>query len=235
MPCLSWDTYFIHWLNLRNFKIDVIMKPPLVILFVILFTFHNGLIAQKGSEGVYLSADHFIMRKVSYPNDRPGKKYQLLFNEFSRPASIKIITDDTTVTLAKDEIFGYRDKTGTNYRFYKKAVFEILNPAEHILLYKNAAGGGSLKDKTLVTTYYFSETAASPIYPLTKHYLSVIFAKEVQFVDLLNLYFRFDDELTVYDSVKKIYFLNDIYKESKLENEQKRGKINEYDTKCSIF
>lgn len=211
------------------------MKHPLVIFFVFLFTFNNGLIAQKESEGVYLSADHFIKRKLSYSNDRPGNKYQLLINDFSNPASIKIISSDTMITLAKDEIFGYRDKTGTNYRFYKKTVFEILNPNEHLLLYKNTVEGGSLKGKTLVTKCFFSETAASPIYPLTKYYLSVVFAKEVQFVDLLNIYFRFDEELTVYDSVKKIYFLNHIYQESKLENEQRLIKINEYDSKCSIF
>ena len=210
------------------------MKNPLL-LIAFLFAFNAGLNAQKESEGVYLSADNFINGKISYSNDMPGNKYQLRLNEFLNSASIKVITRDTTVTLAKDEIFGYRDKKGTNYRFYKKIVFEILNPAEHLLLYKNTAEEGSLKNKTLVTNYYFSETAGSPIYPLTKQYLSMVFSNDIQFVDLLNLYFHFDNELTAYDGANKIYFLNHIYQESKIENEQKRIKINEYESKCSIF
>jgi hypothetical protein len=202
---------------------------------ILLIGLSTGLIAQSECEGVFLSAMDFTNGKIAFANNHSGKKYQLRLNEFFNAASIKIIIGDSMITVAKDSIYGYHDKNGKSYRFYRKTVFEILNPAEHILLYKNTAEEGSLKNKTLVTNYYFSETAGSPIYPLTKQYLSMVFSNDIQFVDLLNLYFHFDNELTAYDGANKIYFLNHIYKESKLDNEQKRNKINEYESKCSIF
>jgi hypothetical protein len=59
--------------------------------------------------------------------------------------------------------------------------------------------------------------------------------KDVHFDELLDVYFHFDDELTAYDSINKTYFLNRVYEESKLESEEKHNKINEYESKCSIF
>ena len=212
-----------------------VMNNSLLILSVFIFSFNTGLIAQNESEGVYLSANNYTIGKVSYSNNCPGRKHQLCLNEFSNSSSISIKIGDSVITLAKDAIFGFRDKQGKNYRFYKKSVFEILNPAEQILLYKNSLEVGSPKSKTLVINYYFSENAASPIYPLTKHNLGIVFGNDVHFMELLNMYFHFDNELTVYDSLHKVYFLNCVFKESNLESEERRNKLNEYESKCSIF
>jgi hypothetical protein len=211
------------------------MKYSLFILSISLLSFHTGLIAQKAIEGVYLSANDFTNGKIAFSNDSPGKKYQLCMNEFSDAPSIKITLGVSVITLAKDSIFGYRDKKGTSYRFYKNDLLTILNPAEKILLYSKTSRVGSPRNINLVTNYYFSETAGSPIYALTKHNLSVVFGKDVHFMELLNMYFHFDSELTAYDSQHKVYFLNFVFNESKLESEESRNKINEYESKCSIF
>jgi len=211
------------------------MKNSLLMLSVFLFSFTTGLIAQKESEGVYLSADNFRNGKISFANERPDKKYQLRLNDFFNASSIKIITGVSVITLAKDSIFGFRDKNGKSYRFFRKTAFEILNPSEKILLYSNTSEIGSPRNRNPVTYYYFSQAAGSPIYPLTRHYLRMVFSNDFHFVELLNVYFHFDNELTAYDSLNKIYFLNRIYKESKLESEEKNNKINEYESKCSIF
>jgi len=204
-------------------------------LSILFFSFHTGLIAQKTIEGVYLSANDFINGKMAFSNDGPGNKYQLCLNEFFNASSIKITYGTSVITIAKDSIFGYRDKKGKSYRFYKKVVFEILNPLEKILLYSNTSEAGSPGNRVMVTSYYFSETAGSTIHPLTKLNLKIVFSKDVRFGEFLDLYFHFDDELTAYDSLHKVYFLNCVFNESKLESEERRNKINEYESKCAIF
>jgi hypothetical protein len=211
------------------------MKRSLLIFSIFFFSFHTGLLAQKESEGVYLSANDFTNGKISFVNDQAKKRYQLQLNEFFNTSSIKIIIGDSVITLHKDSIFGYRDKKNICYRFYKKAAFEILNPSEKILLYSNTSAVGIPKNNYRVTNYFFSVNARSPIYPLTIWNLKTVLYKDVHFHELVDVYFHYDNELTAYDSLNKIYFLNRIFEESNLEKEQKRIKINEYESKCSIF
>jgi len=211
------------------------MKRSLIFLSLILFSFQSEITAQSAGEGVYLSANDFISRKISFTNDSPGKRYQFHLNEFFKNSSIKVIIGDSMIILSKDSIYGYRDKKGIYFRFYKKAAFEILNPSEKILMYRNTSELGPPRNRNLVTNYFFSETAASPIYPLTKWNLKAVYGKDVHFNELLDVYFHFDDELTAYDNINKIYFLNRVYEESKIESEEKHNKIKEYESKCSIF
>ncbi|MCX6286395.1 MAG: hypothetical protein NTY96_04715 [Bacteroidetes bacterium] len=211
------------------------MKRSLLMFSIFLIGLKPGLIAQNESEGVFLSARDFTNGKIAFANKHSGKKYQLRLNEFFNAASIKILIGDSMITFAKDSIYGYHDKNGKSYRFYRKTVFEILNPSEKILLYSTTSGTGSPRNRAQVTNYYFSESAGSPIYPLTKRYLEIVYSKDVQFEELLDIYFHNDDELTSYDGINKIYFLNRIYEESRLESVQKHYKINEYESKCSIF
>lgn len=211
------------------------MKRSLLFLSLILLSLQPEIHAQSITEGVYLSADDFKNLKISFANNRPGKKYQLHLNEFFNTSSIKVIIGDSVITLSKDSIYGYCNKNGITFRFYKKTAFEILNPSERILLYSYTSGVGPPRNRKLVTNYYFSETAVSPIYPLTKWNLKAVNGKDAPFDELLDLYFHFDEELTAYDSINKIYFLNRVYEESKLESEERHNKIKEYESKCSIF
>ena len=211
------------------------MKKSLLIFSLLLFSFHTGLIAQIESEGVYLSADDFTKGKISFANNHADKKYQLHLFEFFNTSLIKISTGDSVITLPKDSIFGYRNKKNVCYRFYKKLAFEILNPTEKILLYSNTTMVSVSKNSYWVTNYFFSLNASSPIYPLTIWNLKTVFYKDVRFHELLDGYFHYDNELTAYDNLNKIYFLNRIYEESKCETELINNKINKHESKCSIF
>ena len=206
-----------------------------IILPLLIFCVNAELAAQKQNQGVFLTACDFTSGKASFVNDGTGKGYQLHLNEFIRSSSIRIIIGDTVFTFKKDSIFGYRDKNNSCFRFFKRSIYKILNPSEKILLYSNTSESDLPRNKTLVTNYYFSKTAASPLYPLTILNLEIVFGNDVVFNKLLDIYFHFDSELTAYDSSNKIYFLNRIYEESRLESEQKHYKINEYESKCSIF
>jgi len=211
------------------------MKRSLLIFSIFFFSFHTGLLAQKESEGVYLSANDFTNGKISFVNDQAKKRYQLQLNEFFNTSSIKIIIGDSVITLHKDSIFGYRDKKNICYRFYKKAAFEILNPSEKILLYSNTSAVGIPKNNYRVTNYFFSVNARSPIYPLTIWNLKTVLHKDVHFHELVDVYFHYDNELTAYDSLNRIYFLNRIYEESNEGSNKIINKQNENENKCTIF
>jgi hypothetical protein len=212
------------------------MESFLLLIFpLLLFSWNAELIAQTAYEGVYLSANDFTNGKISFANNHPDNKYQLHLYEFFNTPSIKISIGDSVITLAKDSIFGYRDNKNTCYRFYKKAAFEILNPSEKILLYCNTSVAGTPRNSHLVTNYYFSVTAGSPIYPLTKENLKAVFGKDFHFHELIDMYFHYDNELTAYDSLNKIYFLNRIYEESNQGLNKINNKQNENENKCTIF
>jgi hypothetical protein len=211
------------------------MKRSIFSLAIFLSAFTTGLIAQNCSEGVYLSANDFTKGKISFANDHADKRYQLRVDESPKVSSITIVYGDRLKILAKDSIFGFRDKKGKIFRFYKKALFELLNPAEKILLYSGTGKPGPGEDKAGGVNYYFSETVASPVYPLTKRNLKIVFSNDARFSELLDVCFHFDDELIAYDSGHKIYFLNRIYNESKLETEEYGTKLIQYESKCAIF
>jgi len=191
------------------------MKSLFLIIPFLLFNLNSKLIAQKINEGIYLSANDFTNNKISFVNNPTNKKYKFHLYEIFNTSSVKIIIDDKTITLNKDSIFGYCDDKNISYRFYKKAVYKIINPAEKILLYSKTSIEGTTKNHHSVTKYFFSETANAPIYSLSKLNLKTVFDKNAYFHELLNVYFESDNELTSYDGANKIYLLNRIFEESK--------------------
>ena len=211
------------------------MKRPLLIFILVFFIFHTRIIAQKEIEGVYLSANDFIKGKLSYSNNRPDKKYCLDAMEFQNSPSIKIIKGDSVITFHKDSIFGYRDKNNECFRLYAKRSYRILNPTKNLLLYSFNTAEGIQGNIHIVTNYFFSVNARSPLYPLTMCNLEAAFYKDVHFIELLKEFFRYDDELYAFDPLNKVYFINRIFEESSLESKQVQYTIHHYESKCDIF
>ncbi len=200
------------------------MKRSFYIFPLLLFSLNSAVIAQKGNEGIYLSANDFANGKISFSHNITDGKYKFRLRDISCKSHIKIIAGNKIIRLNKDSVFGYRDKKNTCYRFYKKAAYKIMNPAEKILLYSSTSMEVEPKNSHRVTNYFFSENANSPIYPLSKWNLKTVLYKDGFFHVLLDVYFSCDNELTAYDSFNKIYLLNRVYEESK----QTLSKINKY-------
>jgi len=190
------------------------MKKLILIFPLILFSLATELTAQKISEGVYLSAKDFTINKISFIN-QADKRYKLRLGEAFNNSKIKIIKGDSVIKLNKESVFGYRDKKNNCYRFYNKAEYQIINPSEKILMYSKSELEGGFRSTHKVTHYFFSENANSPIYALTKWNLKAVFYKDVSFLELLDVYFDSDNQLTAYDSINKIYTLNRVYELSK--------------------
>lgn len=210
------------------------MKTAILVIPFLLISWISGLNAQVTIDGIYLSADDFLNNKLSFKYNKAGIRYQLCADEHINSSCITILAGNDSIRLKKDSIFGYRNSKHNSYRMYKKTAYEILNPSEPILIYcckSTAYKLNSYSEKN----YYFSLSPSSPVYPLTMRNLEIVFNKDERFKKLLEVYFHSDDELSVYDSVHKIYFLNRIHNESKLESAEYNDRINEYKSKCGIF
>ena len=132
-----------------------------------------------------------------------------MHDAFYKP-TVKIIIGDSTHTLNKDEIFGYRDNENMIFRFYEKHIYKLLNPNEKILLYSRTLLGG-YKNSATITKYYFSAGANAGILPLTKWDIKNAFSNDSAFRELLDMYFHTDSDLLKYDSFAKMYKLNRVF------------------------
>jgi len=187
------------------------MKKLILIFPLLLFSLGTELTAQKINEGVYLTAKDFTNSKVSFVNDQINSKYKIHLNEIFNSPKIKIIKGDSVIKLNKESVFGYCDKKNNSYRYYNKAEYKIINPSEKILLYSKPSMEGGFRSSHAVTNFYFSQDATSPIYALTKSNLKEVFLKDVAFIELLNVYFDSDKDLSAYDNINKGYMLNRVY------------------------
>jgi hypothetical protein len=191
------------------------MKGLCFVFLFILYSFSSGLAAQTTTQGIYLTAKDFKNGKLSYANNQDNKKYRLYLNDIFNSPSVKIAIGDSIINLKKDEIFGYRDKNNLSYRFFKNIAYKILNPSEKILLYCRTYTTGGTKSNHTVTDYFFSSSADSPMYALSKSNLKTVLYSDIRFHELLDVEFHSDNELYAYDSINKIYNLNRIYELSK--------------------
>ena len=191
------------------------MKKLILIFPLLLFSLATELTAQKINQGVYLTAKDFTNSKISFVNDQLNNNYKVRLNEIFNSSKITIIKGDSVIKLNKESVFGYRDKKNNCYRFNNKVEYQIINPSEKILLYRKSELEGGFRSTHKVMHYFFSENATSPIYALTKPNLKEVFLKDVSFIELLNVYFDSDKDLSVYDYINKGYMLNRVYELSK--------------------
>ena len=194
------------------------MKKNSIIINLMFFLLIQGTstsFTQNIEQGVYLSAKDFNNKKISY-SPMPKKKYKMDLNDFFNNPTIKITIADSSYTFHKDSIFAYRDKENRIYRLYGRESYEILNPKEKILIYSHTSLGGNKNTQSIVK-YYFSSSSEGKIQTLTKWNLKTSFPTDSVFHELLDMYFRTDDELMNYDSFYKIYKINRAYQFSKEE------------------
>lgn len=175
---------------------------------ILLLSLRNSTLAQK--TGIYLTNSDFDSSKVAFV--KVGKlKYKLRVDNLFNESIVKVVIGDSTFKFLKDSIFGYRDEANVNYRFYNKKTYRILNPKEGILLY-NITTMINTKGNQTAVNYYFSVTASSAIYPLTKLNLKRAFPNDSNYHELIDMYFNTDSDLLAYDSFYNQYKINRIYK-----------------------
>ena len=178
--------------------------------------FSQNLFAQKDSSGMYITADDFKNRKLSYAINYKTEKHKINTYVLFKGNTIRVKHQGITYDLKKSKTYGYRDTKGQEYRFIGEVEYTILNPGEQLLMYvyQHPAHSGKEADK-YPPAYYFTIDAAGTPQALTKENLKAAFPDYHKFHDSLDENFKSDKELYAYDSFHKMYKLNWILKNSK--------------------
>ena len=180
----------------------------------LLFTFGTinffSVYAQQDSSGVYLTASDFKNRHLVYAINCNTQKHKIKLKEFFSRPFIVMVHNDSSYTLPKNEIYGYRACDGVSYRFVDEKVYKILNPFEPIVIYRYFV----YILHNPVNDYFFSKGNAVIVEELTKANLKRAFPDNHKFHELLDLSFKDELSLTSYDKRKKVYKLMTVYAKS---------------------
>lgn len=182
----------------------------LIFSLIICFLFINGAVAQQDSSGVYLTSGDFQKQKLAYAINCKTQKHKIKLKEFFSRPFIVVVHNDSSYTLRKDEIYGYRDCDENSYRFVNEKVYKILNPFESIVIYRHFV----YTPKDPVVDYTFSKGNEGLVEELTKVNLKRAFPDKRKFHELLDLSFKDELSLSSYDKRKKVYKLMTVYKKS---------------------
>lgn len=161
------------------------------------------------SSGIYRTADDYLKRKLSFSYRCDARRSRIRIN--SKP-TILIVRHSVRHTFHKNDIFGFK-KCGVDYRLYAGEHFEILS-AKWVYLYKYTYEEEVGRNVRIITKYYFSQTADSILFPLTRHYLLWIFRDNKKFVDFIKDSISSEDLLMQLDKFANMYYSDNVPGES---------------------
>lgn len=186
-----------------------------LILAASLFTLTQNSFGQKDSSGIYLTAQDFQQRKLSYAINYKKEKHKIKDNFLFNADKIVVKHKSETYALLKSDTYGYRNTRGVEFRFIDNKEYKVLNPDQSLLIYfyqHPAHGGKDISRGLYQPEYYFSKDAASPLQDLTLNNVKAAFPENHKLHDALDAQFKSDKDLYSYDSFHKMYKLNWVIK-----------------------
>jgi hypothetical protein len=198
------------------------MRTRLLALTIIWLGYIGSIFAQTddallNKSGIYMSSADFSSGKLKYEINCLTQKHKIKSSDFLNTNTIKIIHQDSTIKLLKSSIWGFRLCDGKEYRIYQNKDYEIIDkgafPVYQTLETTNTV---NLKNKQTITKtkHYFSEDASSTIKELTLKNIETSFLSNKKFHELIDLYFKSNEDLLIYDDYYKMLRLNHTYLES---------------------
>ena len=202
---------------MTHLKIKIMKKKISFLTAIGLLAITINATAQKDSSGIYQTTDDFRNHKLSYAINYKTEKHKINDYLFFDITQVKVKHHGTTYTHDKSEIYGYKSTTGVVFRFVDNTAYKILNPDEDLLLYLHTIPVSPLVDPTkkVEEHYYFSKDAASSLVDLTIDNLKKVFKENSKFLASIDKYFKKDEQLTSYDSKRKMYTLNRLLQSSR--------------------
>lgn len=171
--------------------------------------------SQKDSSGIYMTANDFKNKNLSFAVNSKTEKHKINADIFLNDEDIKVKHHDTTYTFKKSEVYGYKTLAGKTIRLYDNKELEVLNPDEQILIYKYTITTQQPKATPVVMVrYFFTRDAANPPVELTKDNLKKASPENHKFHDALDENFKTDEELISYDKFHHAYKLNWLLQET---------------------
>ncbi|MCK9219144.1 MAG: hypothetical protein M0P47_03725 [Bacteroidales bacterium] len=197
------------------------MKKTTLLFSVILVVFAGtckgqAVDSKTSKSGLYMTSDDFSKGKLTYETNCLNNRNSIKNSDFDQRKTVRISYHDSTFKLAKSSIWGYRLCNGKEYRIFKNQEFEIIDRSSIIIYQKhyirNMNPRGNNSSHTI--SYFFSEKSDSPLKELNLSNLESSFPTNKKFHDLIDLYFKSDEELLIYDDYYKMYRVNHFYFES---------------------
>jgi hypothetical protein len=186
------------------------MKMKTIAIVVAVLTLFAGQgFCQKDSSGIYFMADDFVHHRLSLVIDCKTEKHKIKSDMLFHAKEIAIKHGDSTYIFPKDSIWGIRYCGGSVVRLYDNSAYPLINPTETILIYKVTTGTG-MKNNPTVTSYFFSKDETSKIQELTLDNIKAAFPDNHRFHDLIDMQFRNDAELGLYDKMHRIMKINHV-------------------------
>lgn len=170
----------------------------------------------SNKSGLYLSATDFSTGKLSYEINCLTEKHKIRTSDFFSTKTVTVTHRDSTIKLSKSEIWGFRLCNSKEYRVFQDKEYDIMDKAAIPVYQITEKSRTSPKSNQSVskTRYFFSEDASSPLKELTLKNVETSFVSNKKFHDLIDLHFKSDADLLIYDDYYKMLRLNHIYTES---------------------
>jgi hypothetical protein len=166
--------------------------------------------AQKTQSGIYMTAEDFKSQKLKY-----STSYSLTekVNDFLilDASQVKVNYQGKTIILNKDDVFGYRNNKGEDFRFVDNNSYKILNPGQDILIYEYTHPGADPRERAPIKNFFFTRNINDNPKELTKDNLSKDFKDNKEFQALIYETFKTDKDLLSFDKVNKMFKLNLLY------------------------
>jgi hypothetical protein len=186
------------------------MKKIYVLLLTGSFFYLATVEAQPACSGIYITANDFMIGRVYYVcasrSISKGSYYDLLAkNHF-----FVIRPDYAWKRIDKKDIFAIKSCEGQIVRVFQGINYYLLNPDEHIPIYKALINPVS-KGNIIRVKYGFSTNSVSEIQDLTMDNLIAAFSDNIQFKVAINANFKDDSDLYSYNEMSKCFELNRVY------------------------
>jgi hypothetical protein len=186
------------------------MKNSIKVLIAItIISLHAlGLKAQstKGTTGIYMTEQDYKLNKLSYVL---GENDKLRLNEFLDGKNISLNYHGKKLTLAKNEIFGYR-MHNHDFRFFQNEAYTIIDTAG-FTIYGRDKLAQSVKGSKVHHVYFFSINLTQPVLDLTIANLSDSFPTRTSFRYDVQNNFKQDTDLMAYDKFTGLYIIKYLF------------------------
>lgn len=183
-----------------------------LIVFSSLFTYNISLaqVSQADSKsGIYFTVSDYQSGHLHLAGDARDKTHKIKLNDFFGSDKIKVKHYGKDYDLSKDSIFGYRDKAGNDYRFYKSHSDEYrIVENKSIVIYEKLLPGNKQTSFKSIPEYFFSKGLTGEIQRLSINNLKNAFKDNNSLVDAIDLNFKSDGDLAQYDAIRKEYKIN---------------------------
>ncbi|MBI5538637.1 MAG: hypothetical protein HY951_01150 [Bacteroidia bacterium] len=193
-----------------------ILLLTIVNLFIFLQSNGQDQESLTNKSGIYMTATDFLSGKLTYEINCLTTKQKIKTTNFFNTKTVKVTNPDSTIKLSKSSIWGFRLCDGNEYRFYQGKEYLIIDKGAITVYQIIERSGTSPKSNQSVskTRYFFSEDANSSLKELTLKNVETSITNNKKFHDLIDLYFKTDVDLLIYDDYYKMLRLNHIYNES---------------------